>query len=382
MADPAKTTAEDGGDLAAARELARLCIAARTAAAGRAANAARLLIAAAKGTVEHCAITDAAKLLAIAGLRGIKTERRATAEIAVELGEAVLAELGKRDACVTYAAPIPAGRRKLWEALRSSRPESQLDVDACGDPAALLRAAECAAIENGWGASLLVIEMNDVLLGTPSPRRCEIRADGATVEAVAGFGAEAIARMLGGEFRASLMPLAENIAKGTVRGVAAIFGPAFSTEETWVRVAEDLAKGNVLTLAAGGPAFACARAGLMLPEAADRAGSGLRELCDAVGCPPVLHVGSFEETPRILMLIAKLVEEADVRDFSDLPIAAVCADTPRRDGLPMGQCFVASGIRTVNTGEFGADAGRVARTVREWVKNPTPCPLPKDGEGR
>ena len=179
-----------------------------------------------------------------------------------------------------------------------------------------------------------------------------MKIGGAAFEAVGVFSPEAVRQMLGGRFRASFMPLVETIAGGTIRGVAAIFGPPSATSDTYAKIAGELAKADILTLATGGPAAACAKAGLMVTEAKDRGGRGLQELCEAVGCPPVLYVGSFEETARILMLFAQVVQEAGLADFGGLPIAAVCADAPRRECLPIGQCFVSSGIFTVRAGGF------------------------------
>jgi ferredoxin len=58
---------------------------------------------------------------------------------------------------------------------------------------------------------------------------------------------------------------------------------------------------DVLVVQTGCSAIACAKAGLLRPEAAlEYAGPGLQEVCAAVGIPPVLHVGSCVDNSRIL----------------------------------------------------------------------------------
>ena len=65
---------------------------------------------------------------------------------------------------------------------------------------------------------------------------------------------------------------------------------------------------DVLVIQTGCRAIACAKAGFMRPEAAEEySGGGLREVCEAVGLPPVLHFGSCVDNSRILMACANMV---------------------------------------------------------------------------
>ena len=54
---------------------------------------------------------------------------------------------------------------------------------------------------------------------------------------------------------------------------------------------------------AGNPYFIdldlLAKAGLLQPEAAEKAGDGLKAVCQALGVPPVLHMGSCVDISRI-----------------------------------------------------------------------------------
>jgi len=65
-------------------------------------------------------------------------------------------------------------------------------------------------------------------------------------------------------------------------------------------------------------AIASAKRGLLLPEAAQKAGPGLRAVCEALKIPPVLHMGSCVDISRILVVAAAVANALEV-DISDLP---------------------------------------------------------------
>ncbi|MFH1903605.1 MAG: anaerobic carbon-monoxide dehydrogenase catalytic subunit, partial [Candidatus Omnitrophota bacterium] len=113
---------------------------------------------------------------------------------------------------------------------------------------------------------------------------------------IAGFSYETINYLLGGAFRGSFKPLNDNIINGRIRGVAGVVGcnnPKVTQDESHLIMVKELIKNDVLVLQTGCSAIACAKAGLMLPEAAaEYAGAGLAEVCETVGIPPVLHLGS------------------------------------------------------------------------------------------
>jgi hypothetical protein len=90
--------------------------------------------------------------------------------------------------------------------------------------------------------------------------------------------------------------------------------------------------------------IASAKAGLLQPEAAHaHAGPGLREVCDAVGIPRVLHLGSCVDNSRILNLCAALCAEGGIgQDLSTLPIAAAAPEALSEETMAIGVCAVAS----------------------------------------
>ena len=64
---------------------------------------------------------------------------------------------------------------------------------------------------------------------------------------------------------------------------------------------EELLKQDVLVVETGCGAIASAKLGLLLGEAGlEKVGPGLREICETVGIPPVLHMGSCVDNSRIL----------------------------------------------------------------------------------
>jgi carbon-monoxide dehydrogenase catalytic subunit len=95
--------------------------------------------------------------------------------------------------------------------------------------------------------------------------------------------------------------------------------------------------------------MACGKAGLLTPEAAKAyAGSGLAEVCEAVGIPPVLHMGACIDNSRILIAATAMVKEGGLGDdISDLPAAGAAPEWMSEKALAIGQYFVASGVYTV-----------------------------------
>jgi len=120
---------------------------------------------------------------------------------------------------------------------------------------------------------------------------------------VAGFSHETINYLLGGLFRASYRPLNDNIINGRIRGVAGVVGcnnPRVAHDDAHTAMVKELIKNDVLVIQTGCSAMACAKVGLMTPEAASKyAGEGLASVCEAVGIPPVLHLGSCVDNSRI-----------------------------------------------------------------------------------
>ncbi len=172
------------------------------------------------------------------------------------------------------------------------------------------------------------------------------------MDLVAGFTAENIFHHLGGRYRSSYRPLNDGIAAGRLRGVAAVIGcntPKKVHDESHLQLVRDLLSRDVLVVQTGCAAIACAKAGLMKPEAAwESAGQGLREICETVGIPPVLHMGSCVDNSRILMACTEMVREGGIgEDISQLPVAGVAPEAMSEKAIAIATYAAASGILTV-----------------------------------
>ncbi|MBW2569342.1 MAG: anaerobic carbon-monoxide dehydrogenase catalytic subunit [Deltaproteobacteria bacterium] len=195
------------------------------------------------------------------------------------------------------------------------------------------------------------------------PKRGEINIPRHKMDVVAGFSQETINHMLGGEFRASYRPLNDNIINGRIKGLGAIVG----CDSAYVRsghmhttVAKELIANNVLVLATGCAATACGRAGLLTPEAASLAGPGLREVCETLGVPPVLHMGSCVDNSRILMAATEIVREGGLGDdISQIPAAGCAPEWMSEKAISIGQYFVASGLFVVFGRTFPTTGSKV-----------------------
>jgi carbon-monoxide dehydrogenase catalytic subunit len=168
---------------------------------------------------------------------------------------------------------------------------------------------------------------------------------------VHGFSYEYINYMLGGSFRGSYAPLNENIINGRIRGVAGVVGctnPRVKQDWVHVELVRELIKNDVLVLQTGCSQIALAKAGLYTPEAAYLAGPGLREVCETVGMPPVLGLGSCVDNSRILIAASEMVRTGGLgNSIADLPAAGAAPEWMSEKAISIGHYFVASGVYTV-----------------------------------
>jgi anaerobic carbon-monoxide dehydrogenase catalytic subunit len=169
---------------------------------------------------------------------------------------------------------------------------------------------------------------------------------------IAGFSHETISYLLGGLFRASYRPLNDNIINGRIRGLAGVVGCNNARtvhDSAHITMIKELLKNDVLVLSTGCAAMAAAKQGLMVPEAAKKfCGPGLAEVCETVGIPPVLHLGSCVDNSRILIAATAVVKDGGLGDdLSDLPAAGAAPEWMSEKAISIGQYFVASGVYTV-----------------------------------
>ena len=175
------------------------------------------------------------------------------------------------------------------------------------------------------------------------PARVDI--PGTPVELMTGFSNEAVLSALGG----TLAPLLEAIKAGSIRGAVGVVGcgnPRLKHDHGHVELTKALIKKDILVLDTGCAAVAHGMSGLKVPAAAELAGPGLKAVCQALGIPPVLHVGSCVDNSRIMHLCGLLAETLGV-DISALPVAAAAMEWYSEKAATIGLYAVASGIYTV-----------------------------------
>ena len=162
--------------------------------------------------------------------------------------------------------------------------------------------------------------------------------------AIGGFSVETIIGALGG----TAEPLIEAIKAGKIRGAVGIVGcnnPKIKHDYGHVTLTRRLIENDILVVDTGCVSVANAKAGFKVPEAIEMAGPGLKEICGALGIPPVLHLGSCVDNVRVLTLVSALANALGV-DISDLPVAGSAPEWYSEKAVTIGVYCVASGITT------------------------------------
>lgn len=173
---------------------------------------------------------------------------------------------------------------------------------------------------------------------------------------IAGFSHEYIEYMLGGRFRKSFRPLNDAIISGRIRGLAGIVGcnnPRVDQDSLHDYLVRELIANDVLVVQTGCGAHASGKSGLMVPEMMEIAGPGLREVCEAVGMPPVLHMGSCVDNSRILTVLTAVVAEGGLgEDIDDVPVVGLAPEWMSEKALAIALYAVASGLYVI----FGVES--------------------------
>ncbi|MFQ5408769.1 MAG: anaerobic carbon-monoxide dehydrogenase catalytic subunit [Anaerolineales bacterium] len=207
------------------------------------------------------------------------------------------------------------------------------------------------------------------------PNRGEILIPDEAEDLVPGFSHEYINYMLGGRYRGSFRPLNDAIMAGRIRGVAADVGcnnPRVQQDRSHDFLVTELLKHDVLVVQTGCGALAAGKMGFLTGEAAlEHAGPGLREVCEATGMPPVLHMGSCVDNTRILTVLTQMAEEGGLGDdISDIPAVGLAPEWMSEKALAIGAYAAASGVCVIfgleSPVEFSSEVTRVMNEV--WEK--------------
>jgi len=183
------------------------------------------------------------------------------------------------------------------------------------------------------------------------PNRKETRIPEQVNHLVAGFSHEYINYALGGFYRGSFRPLNDAVVQGRLRGVAGVVGcnnARTRHDYSHEYITRKLIENDVLVVMTGCGAIAAAKYGLLSPEAAELAGPGLREICETVGIPPVLHVGSCVDNARILTTLSQMATEGGLgEDIADLPAVGFAPEWMSEKAISIASYFVGSGLYTI-----------------------------------
>jgi carbon-monoxide dehydrogenase catalytic subunit len=188
---------------------------------------------------------------------------------------------------------------------------------------------------------------------------------------IPGFSHEYINYMLGGSYRASFRPLNDAIMAGRIRGVVAIVGctnPRIQHDAYHTSITEELLKQDVLVVETGCSAIANAKLGFLLGDAGiDKVGPGLREVCETVGIPPVLHMGSCVDNTRILTVLTQMVEEGGLgEDIDQVPALGIAPEWMSEKALSIATYCVASGAYVMMGGSnpVGGKGDKIPHSVK------------------
>jgi len=146
----------------------------------------------------------------------------------------------------------------------------------------------------------------------------------------------------------TVKPLTDVIYAGVLRGAAGIVGcnnPKVTHDLAHITIIKELIKNDVICVVTGCAAQAAAKVGLLQLEAKEMCGRGLKEVCERVNIPPVLHMGSCVDISRILDLVNLCALEKDV-DVAKLPVVGIAPEWMSEKAVSIANYVVGSGINT------------------------------------
>lgn len=192
---------------------------------------------------------------------------------------------------------------------------------------------------------------------------------------IAGFSHEYIEYMQGGTYRGSFRPLNDAIIAGRVRGVVGLAGcdnPRVPATGLHRYLATELIRNDVLIVSTGCGSAACGSAGYLTPEnALENAGPGLREVCEAIGIPPILHLGACVDNSRILTIASAMAAEGGLSDeIGGMPAVGIAPEWMSEKAIAIACYFAASGVPVIFGGESPVEASEeVTRIMTEvWFE--------------
>lgn len=169
-----------------------------------------------------------------------------------------------------------------------------------------------------------------------------------------GYSLEAIKKELDGVCNShvdelgTLKPLADVVKAGVLRGAVAMVGcnnPKVRPDTAHIELMKKLLKNDIIVVVSGCSAQAAAKAGLLDPDAKEYCGEGLKRVCELVGIPPILHMGSCVDISRMMVLASDLAKDWGC-NISQLPLCGCAPEWMSEKAVSIGNYVVATGIDT------------------------------------
>jgi carbon-monoxide dehydrogenase catalytic subunit len=152
-----------------------------------------------------------------------------------------------------------------------------------------------------------------------------------------GVSEVSLKKFLGGSWK----PLIDLIVGGQIKGVAGVVGCSSLVsgghDVLTVELTRELIARDIIVLTAGCSSGGIENCGLMIPDAADLAGPGLKAVCKQLGIPPVLNFGPCLAIGRLEIVATELAEALGI-DIPQLPLVLSAAQWLEEQALADG-CF-------------------------------------------
>jgi len=146
----------------------------------------------------------------------------------------------------------------------------------------------------------------------------------------------------------TLTPLADVAKAGVLRGAVAMVGcnnPKVRPDTAHIELMKKMLANDIIVVVSGCSAQAAGKAGLLSMEAKEICGDGLKRVCDLVGIPPVLHMGSCVDISRMMLLVADLAKDWGC-NISQLPVVGCAPEWMSEKAVSIGNYVVSTGIET------------------------------------
>ena len=167
-------------------------------------------------------------------------------------------------------------------------------------------------------------------------------------------------------------PLVDVVKSGVLRGAVAMVGcnnPKVRPDTAHIELMKKLLKNDIIVILSGCSAQAAAKAGLMDLDAKEYCGEGLRRVCELVGIPPVLHMGSCVDISRMMILASDIAKDWGI-NISQIPLCGCAPEWMSEKAVSIGNYVVATGIDTY----LGVDPySKGSSEITELLQGETGC---------